>query len=1017
MFYCCYCQQQRQQQQQQYEEEEEEKRFVIRTIEKLPVHSEVINLRRLLLSNNISDSKSADFTLAKRDEFPYMFFLINHSSRGILTIRKEIDRDELCRLRRCRCDTWCDLELEIFVNNEQFNIEVITIRILDQNDHSPQFSSLNNPLNLTIVENAQIGAMIKLEPAIDYDQGQNGIIGYSLISPTSLPFSLRYDLIRGDLSLVVEQNLDRELISSYTFDIIAYDGGNQTGRLHVYLTIDDVNDSPPKFDQSTYIIQNISENILMNSIIIRVHATDKDEGVNSEITYHLITQENCFQIDHITGDIRVICLLDYELQTKYRLEIEARDGGEGSKTDTCTLIIHIMDENDNYPIIDYYPNDIQNNSNSLQLSLSELLPINSLILSLSIIDQDSDENGRVTWKLDRSSLIPFELIRLTDTTGELRTKRLLDREYISEYYFKLEAHDHGKPKSKSTYLNIHITILDENDNAPIFRQDDIQVTISEHVKLNNQNGYEIYHVQADDYDQGQNAEVTYSILNQNNNLFQIDTQTGVIRAMVEFDRKQKDTYVLQIQATDKGVPPLSSKATITFTIISRNEYPPICNIDKNSASLSVMENSKQGTIVATIICHDDDTDGTNGQMNVYAQWWLEDRLLNRTTYNIPFEIVTTKSNTSESTIQMVITVNGLIDRELVSSYQLLLTITDNGNPPQSTNISFSIEILDENDHCPQLHIETSFIMINRDITHKNFPFHLIASDNDQGLNGQITFELSSLTSPPFIHLYSNGTLFIETNSKLIQEDSLIILHVQISDHGQPTPCLIVETLRLFIGTNRTDWLNVLKNNHNNDQTSLRLVTEQFQQGKRMAYGSSMQSTPKSSNSSKYSLLLSSLSTRKQFFAIIIGTSIFLSIVIILLILYTIDRLHKKINKKKSLIKTNGLSTCPYNLANGKRIASSSPLKTRFCYEDDSPTHNYTSLKSMKPIIVAGSSSQSSSSVDSTTRMNTAHNRSLNVTFSYTAIGTSDELTPVDFDDDDINNDGVHSGIELMMTTV
>ena len=94
-----------------------------------------------------------------------MYFLINHSSRGILTIRKEIDRDELCRIRRCRCDTWCDLELEIIINSEQFNIELITIRIIDRNDHKPMFS--NDQLNLTIVENAQIGAMIKLESAID----------------------------------------------------------------------------------------------------------------------------------------------------------------------------------------------------------------------------------------------------------------------------------------------------------------------------------------------------------------------------------------------------------------------------------------------------------------------------------------------------------------------------------------------------------------------------------------------------------------------------------------------------------------------------------------------------------------------------------------------------------------------------------------------------------------------------------------------------------------------------------
>ena len=110
-------------------------------------------------------------------------------------------------------------------------------------------------------------------------------------------------------------------------------------------------------------------------------------------------------------------------------------------------------------------------------------------------------------------------------------------------------------------------------------------------------------------------------------------------------------------------------------------------------------------------------------------------------------------------------------------------------------------------------------MINRDITQKDFQIHLIASDNDDGLNGQITFELSPLTSPSYITLYSNGTLFIQTNSNLIHNDSLIVLHVQIRDHGQPTPCLIVETLRLYIGSNQTDWLTVLKSN-NNDEASL-----------------------------------------------------------------------------------------------------------------------------------------------------------------------------------------------------
>ena len=94
------------------------------------------------------------------------------------------------------------------------------------------------------------------------------------------------------------------------------------------------------------------------------------------------------------------------------------------------------------------------------------------------------------------------------------------------------------------------------------------------------------------------------------------------------------------------------------------------------------------------------------------------------------------------------------------------------------NISLSTEILDENDHCPQLRIESSFIMINRDITQRLF-LRLIASDNDQGSNGQIIFELTSSTSPSLIYFYSNGILFMQRDSSFINNDSLIFLHVQM----------------------------------------------------------------------------------------------------------------------------------------------------------------------------------------------------------------------------------------------
>lgn len=184
--------------------------------------------------------------------------------------------------------------------------------------------------------------------------------------------------------------------------------------------------------------------------------------------------------------------------------------------------------------------------------MNESLPINSLLLSLTIIDRDSGENGRVTWKLDQSSYIPFELIRLSENTGELRTKDVLDHEYTSKYNLTLEAHDHGRPLSKTTFLHIVIDIIDENDNKPIFQDNNMMATINENVKFNDSDGYEVFHLHANDYDQGLNGEILYSIINNENKFFRIDPNTGIIRALVEFNRQMQDTYILQVEARDKG---------------------------------------------------------------------------------------------------------------------------------------------------------------------------------------------------------------------------------------------------------------------------------------------------------------------------------------------------------------------------------------------------------------------------------------------------------------------------------
>jgi len=175
----------------------------------------------------------------------------------------------------------------------------------------------------------------------------------------------------------------------------------------------------------------------------------------------------------------------------------------------------------------------------------------------------------------------------------------------------------------------------------------------------------------------------------------------------------------------------------------------------------------------------------------------------------------------------------------------------------------------------------------------------------------------------------------------------------------------------------------------------------------MAHAYSYSSSSISSPIFQYS---SSISSRKQIFAVFIGTSILMFIVILTMILCFIDCIQKKTkqNSHISMIKTNGI--------NNNQNSIILPIKENNFYNDISST-NYKNFKSIKPIIViASSNSHSSSSIDSTTRVNTALNRAITNTYTYTALSTSDDLLPVDFDDN-INNIIDDNGIELMMTTV
>ena len=207
----------------------------------------------------------------------------------------------------------------------------------------------------SILETTTTGTKIHKIPVFGDDLN---IPKFTLVPQTNLPFSVS---ISGDVT--VTGPLDRELVPKYVFYVSITDD-NLPGfikKVTVTIIILDVNDNSPVPEKLTYNIY-VNENIpyVPPSKIETIKATDKDEGINSKLTYHILygNEDNKFNLVTDNGELTVIAQLDRETKDFYKLTAEARDQGmPSSKSVPITINIYVKDLNDNTPT---FPNAIIN---------------------------------------------------------------------------------------------------------------------------------------------------------------------------------------------------------------------------------------------------------------------------------------------------------------------------------------------------------------------------------------------------------------------------------------------------------------------------------------------------------------------------------------------------------------------------------------------------------------------------------------------------------------------------------
>ncbi|XP_014067927.2 protocadherin gamma-A4 isoform X12 [Salmo salar] len=587
------------------------------------------------------------------------------TDKGILVVSQRIDREQLCG-----DITPCSFSFEIILEHP-LELHRVTVEIIDVNDHAPAFSKRD--IQFEISESATLGSRFTLATAEDPDVGLNALQNYFLTTNDNYVLK-QHEKPDGSkyAEMVLQKPLDREEHPRLSLKLIAVDGGNpqRSGTVNIEISVLDVNDNAPVFNQSVY-RATVMENAQKGTYITTVNASDADSGSNGVVAYcfsnlkkHLA---DIFNIDETTGTISVAGEIDYEKDKKFEMRVEVKD--QGGLTDSSEVVIEVVDVNDNEPVI---------NVMSFSSPVSENATPGTTIAIINVKDADSERNGQITCSINTN--LPFKIQSSLSSYYNLISDGALDRETTPEYNITITTTDSGSPPLSST-RTLHLRISDVNDNAPLFRQSSYSAYVTE----NNSPGMSIFTVSARDSDWNQNARVSYLLEDTQisgtavSTYISINSETGVLHAVRSFDYEQIKQLTLVVKAQDGGSPPLSSNVTVTIFIQDQNDNAPQVLYPVQTSSSLVAEivprSADVGYLVTKVVAVDVDS-GQNA--------WLSYKL-QKATDRALFEVGLQNGE--------IRTIRQVTDKDAVKQ-RLTVVVEDNGQPSRSATVNVNVAVAD-----------------------------------------------------------------------------------------------------------------------------------------------------------------------------------------------------------------------------------------------------------------------------------------------------------------------------------
>ncbi|XP_040262201.1 protocadherin-8-like [Bufo bufo] len=581
----------------------------------------------------------------------------------------------------------------------------------------------------------------------------------------------------SDGQLSIKERVDREQICRRSpncvlaLDLFSF-SKDAFKLITVKVEVRDINDNTPHFPSPEMHV-DVSEAAALGTRIPLQIAVDEDIGLNSVQDY-LILGNSHFGLDVQTradglkyADLILMKELDRESQAVYRLDLMASDGGSPPLSGSTTVIVRVLDFNDNSPTFQ---------KSSVTVDLLENAPTGHLVVDLSATDTDEGANGEIVYGFTAQvSQEVHERFKIDPKSGGVILKSEVDFETKHLYEFDVQAQDLG-PNPLTATCKVTVNIIDVNDNAPA-------ITVTPLTSFDHGVAYIteaaakdtlIALISTSDRDSGLNGKVHITLYGQDHfKLQQANKDSFMIVTTSLLDRETIAEYNLTLVVEDMGVPSMKTIKKYTIRLTDENDNAPF--FKKTIYEVSFPENNAPGVYITTVSAGDPDA-GHNGKVSYRL---LDAKIMGQSLST--FVVVDVDSG--------VLRAVRSLDYEKLKELNLDIEAYDHGVPKHSTRTQMKIKITDENDNYPTiisplLENGAADILLPVKAPQNYLVFRVKATDADDGANSQLSYTLQD-KHKLFTMKRDTGEVYLRRRINPVQDKDLSIV-VAVADNGRPS---------------------------------------------------------------------------------------------------------------------------------------------------------------------------------------------------------------------------------------